>query len=48
MELFCSYAGQDPATHLKIREAHAKEAGLMTGTFITDELLAFIRGALGA
>ena len=48
MELFCSYAGQDPATHLKLREAHAKEAGLMTGTFVTDQLLAFIREALSA
>jgi MerR family transcriptional regulator, thiopeptide resistance regulator len=42
MELFCSYAGDDPATHLKIRAAHASEPGLMTGTFVTDELLAFI------
>ncbi len=48
MELFCSYAGTDPATHLKIRGAHAKEAGLKSGTFITDELLVFIREALAA
>ncbi len=46
MELFCSYAGQDPATHMKIREAHEKEAGLKTGTFVTDELLMFIRAAV--
>ncbi len=45
MELFSSYAGRDPATHLKIREAHAKEPGLMTGTFVSDDLLAFIRAA---
>jgi DNA-binding transcriptional MerR regulator len=48
MELFSSYAGRDPATHLKIREAHAKEPGLMTGTFVSDALLAFIRAAATA
>jgi hypothetical protein len=45
MALFCSYAGTDPATHLKIREAHAKEPGLMTGTFVSDELISFIQQA---
>ena len=46
MELFSSYAGANPATHAKLREAHAREPGLMTGSFITDELLAFIREAM--
>ena len=46
MELFSSYAGTDPATHAKIRAAHAKEPGLMTGTFVTDELISFIRAAM--
>ena len=45
MALFCSYAGTDPATHLKIREAHAKEPGLMTGTFVSDDLISFIQQA---
>lgn len=44
-ELFCSYAGTDPQTHLKLRTAHEKEPQLLTGTFITDELLAFVRTA---
>jgi len=46
MDLFRSYAGRDPATHLRLREAHAKEPGLLTGTFVTDEMLAFIREAM--
>ena len=46
MELFCSYAGSNPATHMKIRTAHEQEAGLMTGTYVTDDMLAFIRAAL--
>ena len=45
MELFSSYAGSDPATHLRMREAHEKEPGLMTGTFISDAMLLFIRDA---
>ncbi len=46
MELFSSYAGTNPATHAKIREAHAKEPGLMTGTFISEELIRFIGQAM--
>lgn len=46
MELFCSYAGSDPATHRKIRDAHAREPGLLTGTFISEELLRFIGQAM--
>jgi hypothetical protein len=46
MDLFRSYAGSDPATHLKIREAHAREPGLMTGTFISEELMRFIGQAM--
>ena len=45
MELFCSYAGTDPQTHLRMRTAHEKEPQLMTGTFITDDLLGFVRAA---
>jgi hypothetical protein len=48
MELFCSYAGTDPATHLKFREAHAQEAALRRGTFVTEALLDFVRPAIAA
>lgn len=48
MDLFISYAGADPATHAKIRDAQANEPGLRTGTFVSDDLLAFIRSAIAA
>lgn len=48
MAVFTSYAGTDPATHQKIRQAQASEPGLRTGTFVSDELLSFIRAAMGA
>lgn len=43
MELFCSYAGSDPATHAKIRAVHAKEPRLTTGTWMTEDIINFIR-----
>jgi DNA-binding transcriptional MerR regulator len=43
MELFCSYAGPDPQTHAKIRAVHAKEPRLMTGTWMTEDIIGFIR-----
>lgn len=48
MELFKSYAGEDPATHLRIRAAHEKEPGLMAGSFVTADLLAFIGQAIAS
>ena len=48
MDRFIGYAGTDPATHLKFRTAQAQEPGLRTGTFVTDELLVFIREAIAA
>ncbi|MES2316205.1 MAG: TipAS antibiotic-recognition domain-containing protein [Pseudomonadota bacterium] len=48
MALFASYAGTDPATHLKIRKAHATEPGLLEGSFIGEEMLAFVREAIAA
>lgn len=42
MRRFCAYAGTNPATHAKIRHANHSEPGLMTGTFMTDEILAFM------
>jgi hypothetical protein len=48
MDLFCSYAGTDPATHAKIRQAHAVEPALRQGTFVTEKLLDFLRPAIAA
>jgi len=48
MELFASYAGSDPATHAKIRQAHQEQPRLMTGTFITPEILGFVMQAASA
>lgn len=46
MARFQEYAGTDPATHAKIRHAHQAEPDLMTGTFVTQEHLAFILASL--
>ncbi|OMY36826.1 MerR family transcriptional regulator, partial [Burkholderia pseudomallei] len=46
LELFRSYAGDDPATQLKFREALANEPELMTGTYADDALLGFVREAM--
>ena len=48
MALFVSYAGTDPATHAKIRQAQENEPGLRAGTFVSDDLLTFIRAAIAA
>lgn len=48
MDVFTSYAGTDPATHEKLRTAQANEPGLRTGTFVSDDLLVFIRAAIVA
>jgi hypothetical protein len=45
MALFCSYAGTDPQTHAKIRAVHAREPRLMTGTWMTEDIIGFIRAA---
>lgn len=46
LELFRSYAGDDPATQLKFREVLANEPELMTGTYADDALLGFVREAM--
>ncbi|MBF3710966.1 MerR family transcriptional regulator [Burkholderia pseudomallei] len=46
LELFRHYAGDDPATQLKFREALANEPELMTGTWADDALLGFVREAM--
>lgn len=48
MDLFCSYAGTNPDTQARIRQAHAAEPALRQGTFVTDKLLDFLRPAIAA
>ena len=45
MEIFASYAGTSAATQARFREAYASEAGLFRRTFVTPDLLAWIRAA---
>jgi DNA-binding transcriptional MerR regulator len=46
MTYFRSYAGDDPATHAKIREAYMHEPDLASGTFVDAHLLAYVKEAL--
>lgn len=46
MELFRSYAGDDPATHAKIRHALQNEPELMKGSWADETLLGFMREAV--
>jgi MerR family transcriptional regulator, thiopeptide resistance regulator len=48
MRMFASYAGSNPATHAKLRAAHRQEPRLLTGTFMTPELLGFVGQAIAA
>lgn len=48
LELFRSYAGDDPATQAKIRAAHEAEPELLAGSFIGPALLAYVRQAIAA
>jgi len=48
LALFQSFAGADPATREKIRVAHAKEPALLTGTWMSDDMLAFVRQSLAS
>ena len=45
MELFSAYAGDDPATHARIREAYAREPDLRSGSSVDEALLAYVRSA---
>jgi len=45
MELFRAYAGDDPATHARIREAYAKEPDLRSGSSVDPAMLAYVREA---
>src|SRR5476649_2504682 len=46
MDLFLSYAGPNPATHMKLRTAHQQEARLMEGSFVTPAMLQFLAPAM--
>jgi DNA-binding transcriptional MerR regulator len=46
MELFRAYAGDDPATHARIREAYAKEPDLRSGSAVDDALLGYVRESI--
>jgi MerR family transcriptional regulator, thiopeptide resistance regulator len=46
LELFRSYASDDPSTQAKFRHALQTEPELMTGTWVDETLLAFIREAM--
>ncbi|MFC5476329.1 MerR family transcriptional regulator [Paraherbaspirillum soli] len=48
LELFRAYAGDDPATHLKIRNALANEPSLLAGTWVTPEVTAFLGKAMAS
>lgn len=48
MALFETYAGTNPATHAKFRLAYANEPDLFRGTFVTPDLLAWVRAAIDA
>jgi hypothetical protein len=45
MAMFREYAGDDPATHAKIRQAYANEPELRSGSAVDDALLAYVREA---
>ncbi|TRX03304.1 MerR family transcriptional regulator [Candidatus Methylobacter oryzae] len=46
LELFRSYAGDNPETYAKIREANAKEPELWQGTWIDQRLLGYVIEAM--
>jgi len=46
LELFRSYAGTDPATQLKFRQAHQQEPRLMQGSFVDGAMLQYLGAAM--
>ena len=46
MALYKTRIGDDPATLAKIRQAHEQEPELLVGTWVNQEMLAFIRASL--
>ncbi|HEY0062097.1 MAG TPA: MerR family transcriptional regulator [Telluria sp.] len=48
MTMFIAYAGKDPATHAKLGSAYQQEPRLLTGTFMSPELLRYVGQAIAA
>lgn len=48
LELFTSFAGNNPQTHSKFREAMSKEPALSVGTWMTPEVLGWLQQAIAA
>lgn len=46
LKLLRSYAGDDPATHARLRLAHEKEPELLAGAWVDAPLLAFLKRAV--
>jgi len=46
MTLFRAYAGDDPGTHERIREAHAKEPELTDSSWTDETLMGYVRSIL--
>jgi DNA-binding transcriptional MerR regulator len=46
LELFRSYAGTDPATQLKFRQAHQQEPRLTEGSFVNAAMLQYLGAAM--
>jgi DNA-binding transcriptional MerR regulator len=47
MEWFRAYAGDDPTTHARVREAYAREPDLRSGSAVDQALLGYVQQALG-
>lgn len=46
--LFHAYAGDDPRTHEKLRQAHQHEPALRQGAWVDDEVLAYLGQAIAS
>lgn len=46
LALFRSYAGHDPATQLKFRQAHQEQPRLAQGSFVTPQMMAYLAPAM--
>lgn len=46
MMLFTAYAGHDPSTHVRIRDAYAKEPDLRSGSSVDEKLFLYVRASL--
>lgn len=46
MKFFTAYAGDDPSTHARIREAYAREPELRSGSGVDENLIQYIRAVM--